>query len=778
MTESLRLTVRAAEKRDAGRGIARLPESARNELGLLSGDTVVVAGERETVAKLWPARGDVPEGVVRIDADSRANAGVKVGDTVRVSAAELPEATRVTLRGPAELRAADVPSDELERLAAEDVRNRPLQSGDRLRLERLSGVGFVVVDTQPGGRVRVTDDTDVRVVVEAPPVAEHGSSPDVRDPSDVGRGAASGDEHDVDAPSTATGTRSSETDAPASGVTSYADSDVSPADGDVAEVGGVTYEDIGGLDDELDLVRETVELPLSRPDLFTRLGIDPPKGVLLHGPPGTGKTLIAKAVANEVEASFFSISGPEIMSKYKGESEERLREVFEQAGESAPAIIFFDEIDSVAPKRESGADVESRVVGQLLSLMDGLNARGEVVVIGATNRVDELDPALRRGGRFDREIEIGVPDEAGRREVLSVHTRGMALSEDVRIDRLAARTHGFTGADLASLTKEAAMSALRRARREPAGVPAEGESDRDAVTRLNAADLAVTRADFESALAAVEPSAMREYIAESPDVTFADVGGLSAAKQTLQRAVSWPLTYGPLFEAAESSPPTGVLLHGPPGTGKTMLARAIAGESGINFLQVAGPELLDRYVGESEKAVRELFERARQAAPAIVFFDEIDAIAGERGGNGDSAVGERVVSQLLTELDRVADNPTIVTLAATNRKQAIDPALLRPGRFESHIHVPAPDAEARRAILAIHVDGKPLGDDVDLDAIVERMAGYSGADVAAVVRQATMLAIEEVAERYEGEEANEHADELLLTRNCFERALSSVEPSI
>jgi transitional endoplasmic reticulum ATPase len=771
MTESLRLTVRAAEKRDAGRGIARLPESARNELGLLSGDTVVVAGERETVAKLWPARGDVPEGVVRIDADSRANAGVKVGDTVRVSAAELPEADRVTLRGPAQLREADVPSDEVERLAAEDVRNRPLQSGDRLRLERLSAVAFVVDDTRPGGRVRVTEDTDVRVVVEAPTGSENASSPDFGETDGAEGGAASGVESGTGTPSPDTGSTGSEESA--SGAT-----DVSAADRDVAEVGGVTYEDIGGLDEELDLVRETVELPLSRPDLFARLGIDPPKGVLLHGPPGTGKTLIAKAVANEVDASFFSISGPEIMSKYKGESEERLREVFEQAAEEAPAIIFFDEIDSVAPKRESGADVESRVVGQLLSLMDGLNARGEVVVIGATNRVDELDPALRRGGRFDREIEIGVPDEAGRREVLSVHTRGMALSEDVRIDRLAERTHGFTGADLASLAKEAAMSALRRARREPPEELDEDGSGGTAVTRLDAADLSVTRTDFESALAAVEPSAMREYVAETPDVTFADVGGLSEAKQTLRRAVSWPLTYGPLFEAADSAPPTGVLLHGPPGTGKTLLARAIAGESGINFLQVAGPELLDRYVGESEKAVRELFERARQAAPAIVFFDEIDAVAAERGGGGDSAVGERVVSQLLTELDRVADNPSIVTLAATNRKQAIDPALLRPGRFESHVHVPAPGAEARRAILGIHLDAKPIAEDVDLDVVVERMAGYSGADVAAVVRQATMLAIEEVAEHYEGEEANEHADELLLTQDCFDRALSSVETSI
>ena len=744
--DELRLTVRAAEKRDAGRGIARLPESARTKLGLLSGDTVVVAGERETVAKLWPARGDVPDGVVRIDADSRANAGVKVGDTVRVRAANLPPADRVTIRGPASLREVDVPVAELERLATEDVRNRPLQAGDRLRLERLSGVAFVVESTEPDGRVQVTDDTDVRVTVEG----DHGGAGDTARVGDTGAEATMDDAVEPEP--------SSEAAEPPT--------HSSPAT-------GVSYEDIGGLDEELELVRETVELPLSRPDLFARLGIDPPKGVLLHGPPGTGKTLIAKAVANEVDATFISISGPEVMSKYKGESEERIREVFEAAARDAPAIIFFDEIDSVAPKRESGADVESRVVGQLLSLMDGLDSRGEVVVIGATNRVDELDPALRRGGRFDREIEIGVPDEGGRREVLSVHTRGMPLADDVDVDRLAERTHGFTGADLSSLAKEAAMSALRRARRQP---PAEGADPDDSVAmRLAVDELTVTREDFESALAAVQPSAMREYVAETPDVSFDDVGGLEEAKETLERAVSWPLRYGPLFEAAESSPPSGVLLHGPPGTGKTLLARAIAGESGVNFLQVAGPELLDRYVGESEKAVRELFERARQAAPAIVFFDELDAIAAERGSGDDSGVGERVVSQLLTELDRAADNPGIVTLAATNRKAAIDPALLRPGRFESHVHVPAPDEDARRKVLAIHVADKPLADDVDLDAVAAAMAGYSGAEVAAVVRQATLLAIEAVVERYDGEEANEHADELLLTQDCFDRALETVD---
>ncbi|WP_049981921.1 AAA family ATPase [Halolamina rubra] len=756
MTTSLHLTVRAAEKRDAGRGIARLPEAARQQLGLLSGDTVLIEGDRETVAKLWPARGDVPDGVIRIDADSRANAGVKVGDTVRVAVADLPEARGITLRAPASLGDVDVERDSIERLVAEDVRNRPVAPGDQLHLERLSGIGFTVEDTDPDGRVRVTEDTEIRLVIER---ESAGSSHlgQIGQPEASDEEAATADAEPTDPDDT-----SADVEGGAVAVEGAGDGSM-----------GISYEDIGGLDEELDLVRETVELPLSNPELFARLGIDPPKGVLLHGPPGTGKTLIAKAVANEVDATFISISGPEIMSKYKGESEERVREVFEAAQADSPAIIFFDEIDSVAPKREDGGDVESRVVGQLLSLMDGLNARGEVVVIGATNRVDEIDPALRRGGRFDREIEIGVPGETGRREILEVHTRNMPLADDVRVDRLAERTHGFTGADLASVAKEAAMSALRRARRE--GTEA---ADTEPETAIAAAELTVGRAEFESALAAVEPSAMREYVAESPAASFDDVGGLEEAKETLERAVTWPLTYGPLFDAVEASPPTGILLHGPPGTGKTLLARAIAGESGVNFLQVAGPELLDRYVGESEKAVRELFERARQAAPAIVFFDEIDAVATARDGGSDSEVGQRVVSQLLTELDRAAENPNLVVLAATNRKEALDPALLRPGRFESHVHVPAPGEDARREILDVHVAGKPLADDVDLDAVADAMAGYTGADVAAVVREATLLAVEDVADRYDGAEANEHADEVLLTSEEFERALNSVAPSI
>ncbi|WP_200531901.1 AAA family ATPase [Halorubrum sp. LN27] len=759
-TDGLRLTVRAAEKRDAGRGIARLPEPSRKRLGLLSGDTVEIRGERTAVAKVWPGGADAQEGSVLIDADTRANAGVKVGDTVTVAAVDVGDADRVILAAPAELADVDVSREVVERALARDLRDRPVTEGEAVHVERLGGIRFVVAETDPAGTVRVTNRTDVSVRY-----GDEGGS----------RGSVSGGQDRQSTSGARAGTGSPADRSPGTGSADTPDTpgtdapgtDARPA-GDAAEppaehTAGATYEDIGGLDEELELVRETIELPLSEPGVFTRLGIDPPKGVLLHGPPGTGKTLIARAVANEVDATFITVDGPEIMSKYKGESEERLREVFERASEDAPAIIFFDEIDSIAGKRDDGGDVENRVVGQLLSLMDGLDARGDVIVIGATNRVDTLDPALRRGGRFDREIEIGVPGEAGRRQILDVHTRRMPLADDVDLDRIAARTHGFVGADIEGLTQEAAMTALRRAR----------ESDAEALD-----DVTVGKADFEAAHASVEPSAMREYVAEQPTTDFADVGGLPEAKEKLERAVTWPLTYGPLFEAADADPPTGVLLHGPPGTGKTLLARAIAGESGVNFIQVAGPELLDRYVGESEKAVRDLFDRARQAAPAIVFFDEIDAIAADRDGAGGdgSGVGERVVSQLLTELDRASDNPNLVVLAATNRRKSLDPALLRPGRLETHIEVPEPDRDARRKILDVHTREKPLLEGVDLEHLADETEGYSGAEIASLCREAALIAIERVAEEH-GAAANDHADEVGVTADDFAAALESVRPA-
>jgi len=759
--EEVALTVRGAAKRDAGRGIARLSDATMSELGVLSGETVVIAGDRETAAKVWPAGTDAGDGEVLVDGETRANAGAKIGEQVRVHKERVGEADAVTLAAPAALDGVDIDGDTLARAAKRDLDGRPVSAGEQVRIPHLGGNVFVVESTRPAGPVKIHGGT--RVVVE-----RRGSGGTAAAGDDRG-----GDRGGVNASSSGTGasvdlpTRDRRTDeddgrsADSSGDAASTSGSAGPA-ASTPPAGGVTYEDIGGLDEELDLVRETIELPLSEPEVFARLGIDPPKGVLLHGPPGTGKTLIAKAVANEVDATFISVSGPEITSKYKGESEEKLREIFAEANESAPSIVFFDEIDSIAGQRDDGGDMENRIVGQLLSLMDGLDAREDVIVIGATNRVDSIDPALRRGGRFDREIEIGVPGEAGRREILEVHTRRMPLADDVEIDRLAARTYGFVGADVDSLTTEAALTALRRARRDD--------------SEVDLATVEVTRADFESALAAVEPSAMREYVAEQPDTTFDDVGGLTEAKKTLERAVTWPLTYAPLFDAAGADPPTGVLLYGPPGTGKTLLARAIAGESEVNFIEVAGPELLDRYVGESEKAVREVFERARQAAPSIVFFDEIDAIATDRDGMGDtSGVGERVVSQLLTELDRASSNPNLAVIAATNRREALDDALVRPGRLESHVEVPLPDVEGRRKILAVHTERTPLADDVALEDVADHTEGYSGAELTAVVREATMRAVERVADEF-GEEANDHADALSVTMADFEAAMERVAP--
>ncbi len=705
------LTVAGADKRDAGRGVARLPEPTRRRLGVLSGDPVVVRGERETVAKVWPT--DDGDDVVRIDADTRANAGVNVGDTVTVATTSVDDAEIVSVR-PTESLPEDTDTDAL---VADALLDRPVREGERVHVD---GLGVVVVSlTDPNGPVRIVGDTEVTVL------------PGID--LDLGDGSPAGDALPDDA------------------AESGADAEAAVEADEQAEDLGATYEDIGGLDDELDMVREMIELPLSEPDLFRRLGIDPPKGVLLYGPPGTGKTLIARAVANEVDAHFQTISGPEVVSKYKGESEERLREAFEEAEANAPAILFVDEIDSIAGQRDEDADMENRVVAQLLTLLDGLEDRGRVVVIGATNRVDSIDPALRRGGRFDREIEIGVPDETGRHEILEVHTRGMPLGEDVDLGRLSKRTHGFVGADLQSLVTEAAMSALRRTREEPA----------------------VAREDFEAALAAVDPSAMREYVAESPAVSFDDVGGLEAVKNRLTEAVEWPLSYTELFEATKTDPPSGVLLYGPPGTGKTLLARALAGESDVNFIHVAGPELLDKYVGESEKAVREVFERARQAAPSIVFFDEIDAIAGRRGETGEST--ERVVSQLLTELDGLTENPNLVVLAATNRRDALDPALLRPGRLEEHIEVPDPDADARREILDVHTREKPIGEDVSLVDLAAETEGLSGAELDALVRDASMRAIRAFAREHGPAEATARADEVSIGGDHFEAALGALE---
>jgi len=533
----------------------------------------------------------------------------------------------------------------------------------------------------------------------------------------------------------------------------------------------ITYEDIGGLGDAVARVREMIELPLRHPELFKRLGVEAPKGVLLHGPPGTGKTLLAKAVANETNSNFFTIGGPEIMSKYHGESEERLRNVFQEAEKNAPSIIFIDEIDSIAPKREEvTGEVERRIVAQLLSVMDGMKSRGKVVVIGATNRVDAIDPALRRPGRFDREIEIGVPNRDGRLEVLTIHTRGMPLDKDVDLQRLADISHGFVGADLQALAKEAAMRALRRVLPE---INLSGESISVDILRK----IIVRMQDFMDVIKETEPSAMREVFVEVPDIKWEDMGGLSTIKQELQEAVEWPLKYLGVFTYADATPPKGILLYGPPGTGKTLMAKATANESEANFISIKGPELLSKWVGESEKGVREIFRKARQAAPCIIFFDELDAIAPTRGDHGDSHVTERVISQFLTEMDGLEILTNVVVIGATNRPDIIDPALLRPGRFDRILYVPPPDRESRLQIIKIHTKKKPLAEDVNIEDLADKTDGYTGADIASLSSAAVMLALREHITKYpDSKEAEKQTKDLKINMKHFEDAMKKIRP--
>ncbi|MCJ7431359.1 CDC48 family AAA ATPase, partial [Candidatus Bathyarchaeota archaeon] len=533
---------------------------------------------------------------------------------------------------------------------------------------------------------------------------------------------------------------------------------------------GITYEDIGGLREQIQRIREMIELPLRHPEVFDRLGIEPPKGVLLHGPPGTGKTLIAKAAANETFATFISLSGAEIHGKYYGESEARVREIFSEAEKNKPCIIFIDEIDAIAPKREEvHGEVEKRVVSQLLSLMDGLEPRGQILVIGATNRPNALDPAIRRAGRFDREIEIGVPNRAGRFEILQIHTRGMPLTGDVDLQKLADITHGFTGADITELCKEAAMKALRRILPE-----IDFEADHIPIEVLN--KLVVTMNDFLDALRFVEPSAMREVLVQTPNIRWEDIGGLEETKQALREAIEWPLKYPKLFEEAGAKPPKGIMLHGPPGSGKTLLAKAVANESGVNFISVKGPELMSKFVGESEKGVREIFKRAKQTAPCIIFFDEIDALAPTRGtGITDSHVSERVISQLLTEMDGLEELRGVMILAATNRTDLIDPALLRAGRFDQILYVPPPDQEARLKIFKIHTKKNPLVKSVSLQKLAAETEGYMGSDVEAICREATMLAIRKHVKNNKEREASEESPKLQVTMEDFEQAIKRIK---
>ena len=678
MSKELTLRVADAQHRDVGRGIVRIEGDVIKEYGLVSGDVVLIQGkaERAAPAIVWPG---YPEdkgiGIIRIDGDIRGNTKVAIDDKVGVRKVDAEKAVIVKAAPNQPVRIVGG-GRYLRRL----LEGRPVMMGQEIKVRMLGNyLTFTITDVQPKGIVLISRHT--KVVLDEKPI----------------------DKQDA-------------------GIT-------------------ITYDDIGGLRRELGLVREMIELPLRHPVLFERIGIQPPKGVLLHGPPGTGKTLIAKAVANETDASFIFISGPEVMAKYYGESEQRLRQIFEEASAKAPCIIFIDEIDSIAPKRDevSGEkQLEKRLVSQLLTLMDGLESRGQVIVIAATNKPNLIDEALRRGGRFDREIEIGIPDRNGRYDVLQIHTRGMPLADDVNLGMLADKTHGFVGADIEALCKEAAMHALRR-------VLPQIDIEHDIPLEILDA-LEVTRSDFQEALKNTSPSALREVFIEVPTVRWNDIGGLEAAKQELIEAVEWPLKFPEVFDIINTEPPRGVLLFGPPGTGKTLLAKAVATESEANFISIKGPELFTKFVGESERGVREIFRKAKQGAPTVVFFDEVDALAPKRGASADSGVTERVISQILTEMDGLEELKDVVVVAATNRPDMIDDAIMRPGRIDRMIYVGIPGEAERKGIFSIHLKGKPLGDDVDGDEIAKQTEGYVGADIDAICREAAMLALRELIE--------------------------------
>ncbi len=676
----IELRVETAYQKDVGEKRARLSRKNMSKLGIQTGDFIEVEGPKGTVVlKAWPVHmNDEHKDIIRIDGYTREAIGVAVGETVKVRKAKVERGTRVVL-------APTVPlmfDEAFVEYVKENLLYKPVKRGEVVFVHYPffgEPLKFVVVATQPTQAVYIDETT--RFEIKKEPVKAEA----------LARG-----------------------------------------------VPRVTWEDIGDLEEVKARIREIVELPMRHPELFKHLGIEPPKGILLYGPPGCGKTLLAKALANEIGAYFIPINGPEIMSKFYGESEQRLREIFEEAEKNAPAIIFIDEIDAIAPKREEVVgEVEKRVVAQLLTLMDGLKERGKIIVIGATNRVDAVDPALRRPGRFDREIEIPPPDKRARLEILKVHTRNVPLSEDVKLEEIAEITHGFTGADLAALVKEAAISALRRFLKE------EKVDLNRPIPPEKLKKLKVTKADFMDALRLVHPTLMREVFVEVPEVRWEDIGGLEDVKQQLKEAVEWPMKNPEVFEKMGIRPPKGILLYGPPGCGKTLLAKAVATESGANFIAVKGPEILSKWVGESEKAIREIFRRARQVAPAVVFFDEIDSIAPARGFRHDSGVTDRIVNQLLAEMDGIQTLKNVVVIGATNRADIIDPALLRPGRFDRIIYVPPPDKKSRLEILKVHTRKVPLAEDVDLEKLATLTEGYSGADLEALVREAVILALRE-----------------------------------
>jgi len=701
--EYIELRVETARQRDVGKKIARIGRRYMEALGVSYGDFIEVEGPKGSVIlQVWPAyREDEARDSIRIDGYAREAIGAAVGEYVRIRKAKVERGSKVVLAPTVPLRF----DETFVQYVKEQLRYKPVKRGEVVFIFfPLFGepLRFVVISTQPTQAVYIDEDTEV--IVRSEPVREEA----------IARG-----------------------------------------------VPRVTWEDIGDLEEVKGRIREIVELPMRHPELFKHLGIEPPKGILLHGPPGVGKTLLAKALANEIGAYFIAINGPEIMSKFYGESEARLREIFEEAEKNAPAIIFIDEIDAIAPKREEVVgEVEKRVVAQLLTLMDGLKERGRIIVIGATNRIDAVDPALRRPGRFDREIEIPPPDKRARKAILEVHTRNVPLEKDVNLEEVAGLTHGYTGADLAALVKEAAMAALRRFLRTEK-IDLNKPIPPDMLMKLK-----VTKKDFIDAMKLVHPTLMREVLVEVPEVGWEDVGGLEDVKQQLREAIEWPLKSPEIFEKMGIRPPRGVLLYGPPGCGKTLLAKAVATESGANFIAVKGPEILSKWVGESEKAIREIFRRARQVAPAVVFFDEIDSIAPARGMRHDTAVTDRIVNQLLAEMDGIQTLKNVVVIGATNRADILDPALLRPGRFDRVIYVPPPDRRARLEILKVHTRKVPLAEDVSLEKLADMTEGYSGADLEALVREAVVLALRE---KFEARP---------LPMKYFVQALKVVKPSL
>jgi len=706
---------------DIGSGVVRIDSKVMEKLGIGEGDIIEIHGNRTTAAKV--ARSlpqDAGLGVIRMDGYVRKNAGTSLGEKVEITPANVNEAEKVVLAPAEEGVIIQVSSPDIFKRS---LIGRPVTSEDLIvpgsgRQRRrsffedmfdmddffssfgLPETKLMVVSSQPDGPVIISENTEIEVKQQA-----------------------------------------------------VEDTEMTP------RVPEVTYEDIGGLENEIQKVREMIELPLKHPEIFKQLGIDPPSGVLLKGPPGTGKTLIAKAVANESDAYFTSINGPEIMSKYYGESEKKLREIFEESRENAPAIIFIDEIDSLAPKRGDGqGEVERRVVSQLLSLMDGLEARENVIVIAATNRADDIDSALRRPGRFDREIEIGVPDRDGRKEILQIHTRNMPLKDNVDLDELADITHGYVGADIEAICKEGAMTTLRRV------LPDIDLEDQELNEEI-LDKLVVSMDDLKNGLRSVEPSAMREVLVQTPKVSWDDIGGLDDVKEQLQEMVEWPINEPQAFERMGIEVPKGILLYGLPGTGKTLLAKAVANESDANFISIKGPQIFSKWVGESEKAIRKMFSKARQVAPCILFIDEIDSVAPRRGRTSDSGSTDRVVNQLLSEMDGIESLEGVVVIAATNRPDIIDPAVLRPGRLDRHVYIPAPDEEARRKIFDVHTRNMPLKDNVDLDELAQRTENFVGSDIESVCREAAMNAL------------RTDLESSIVTMDDFRDALNNTAPS-